>query len=67
MPVRGTLLNQDTFSVQLRDTNEKLSGFLKQDLREFGFLPSPMPSYKDKLSTQEVADVVSYLISVRSN
>lgn len=66
-PVRGTLLNQDTFSLQLRDTNEKLAGFLKQDLKEFGFMPSTMPSYKDTLTAQEVADIVSYLISVRSN
>ena len=65
--VRGTLLNQDTFSLQMRDANDKLVGFQKQDLREFGFLPSPMPSYKDRLTSQEVADVVSYLISVRSN
>lgn len=65
--VRGTLLNQDTFSVQLRDSNGRLAAYLKTDLREYGFLPSPMPSYKDKLTAQEVADVVSYLISLRSN
>jgi putative heme-binding domain-containing protein len=66
-PVTGSLLNQDTFSVQLRDPAGNLRGFQKQDLREWGFLPSPMPSYKDKLTSQELADVVSYLISLRSN
>jgi mono/diheme cytochrome c family protein len=64
---RGTLLNQDTFSVQLRDSSDKLMSFWKTDLKEFGFLPSAMPSYKDKLTPQEIADVVSYLVSLRSN
>jgi mono/diheme cytochrome c family protein len=64
---RGTLLNQDTFSVQMRDNNDKLMSFWKQDLKEYGFMPSPMPSYKTVLTPQEIADVVSYLISVRSN
>jgi mono/diheme cytochrome c family protein len=64
---RGTLLNQDTFSVQMRDTNDKLMSYWKTDLKEFGFTPSPMPSYKDKLTPQEIADVVSYLVSLRTN
>ena len=64
---RGTLLNQDTFSVQMRDSTDKLMSFWKQDLTDYGFLPSPMPSYKDTLTPQEVADLVSYLISLRSN
>jgi hypothetical protein len=64
---RGTLLNQDTFSVQMRDSNDKLMSFWKQDLREFGFAPSPMPSFRDRLTPQEIADVVSYLVSLRTN
>jgi hypothetical protein len=64
---RGVLLNQDTFSVQMRDDKDKLMSFWKTDLKEFGFAPSPMPSYKDKLTPQEIADVVSYLVSLRTN
>jgi len=64
---RGTLLNQDTFSVQMRDNNDKLMSFWKQDLKEYGFVPSPMPSYRNVLTPQEIADVVSYLISLRAN
>jgi len=63
---KGTLLNQDTFSVQMRDSNDKLMSYWKTDLKEFGFVPSPMPSYKDKLTPQEIADVVSYLVSLRN-
>jgi hypothetical protein len=64
---RGTLLNQDTFSVQMRDSGDKLMSYWKADLKEYGFTPSPMPSYKDALSQQEIADVVSYVISLRAN
>jgi putative heme-binding domain-containing protein len=62
---RGTLLNQDTFSVQLRDEQQNLRSFLKSDLKQHGFLPSPMPSYKGRLTPQEVADVVSYLLTLK--
>jgi hypothetical protein len=64
---RGTLLNQDTFSVQMRDNTEKLMSFWKSDLKEYGFVPSPMPSYRNTLTPQEIADLVSYLVSLRSN
>ena len=63
--VRGTLLNHDTFSVQLRDGAQNLQGFLKSDLKDFGFLPSPMPSYRGRLTPQEVSDVVSYLLTLK--
>ncbi len=58
----GRLLNEDTFSVQMIDKTERLRSFQKADLRDYGFeAHSPMPSFKDKLTAQEVADVVAYL------
>jgi putative heme-binding domain-containing protein len=63
--VRGTLLNQDTFSVQMHDQAGNLRSFLKSDLRDHGFMPSPMPSYQGRLTPQEVADVVSYLLTLK--
>ena len=64
--VTGRLLNIDTFSIQLLDSNEELRSFSRSDLRESTVLPkSSMPSYKDKLSPQELADVVSYLASLK--
>lgn len=63
--VTGRLLGHDTFSVQLLDTKEQLRSFAKGDLREMGFVASPMPSYRTLLSPQEIADVVSYLSSLR--
>jgi putative heme-binding domain-containing protein len=63
--VTGRLLSHDTFSVQMIDTKEQLRSFVKADLREHGFIASPMPSYRDTLSPQEIADLVSYLSSLK--
>lgn len=64
--VEGRLLNQDTFSVQLMDDAGNLRSFLKSDLKQFGFLPSQMPdSYKARLTAQEIADLVSYLLTLK--
>jgi putative heme-binding domain-containing protein len=62
----GRLLNIDTFSIQMLDANENLRSFVRSDLRESVVLQkSGMPSYKDKLSPQELADMVSYLASLK--
>ena len=63
--VTGRLLNIDTFTVQLMDTKEQLRSFTKANLKEQGFIPSPMPSSKSTFSPQELADVVSYLVSLK--
>ena len=64
--VTGRLLNQDSFSVQLIDANERLVSLLKANLREFGYVKnSPMPSVRDKLSPAEVDDVVGYLVTLK--
>jgi putative heme-binding domain-containing protein len=63
--VTGRLLNHDTFTVQLYDEQGRLRSFDKAELRDFGFIESPMPSYRDTFSPQALADVVSYLVSLR--
>jgi putative heme-binding domain-containing protein len=64
--ITGRLLNHDTFSVQLIDMKEQLVSVSTLGLREFTFIDkSPMPSYKDKLSPKDLADVVSYLVSLK--
>lgn len=60
------VLNQDTFSFQLIDTNERVRSIAKAELREFSFIKSsPMPSYKGKLTEQELADVIAYLMTLK--
>ncbi len=62
----GRLLNLDTFSVQMLDWNQQLRSFIKSDLREYEFIEtSPMPSFEDTLTAEELADVMSYLTSLR--
>ncbi len=64
--VTGRLMNQDTFTVQLIDSQDRLRTFPVADLRQHSIVTtSSMPSYKDRLSAQEVADVVAYLVSLK--
>jgi putative heme-binding domain-containing protein len=64
--VMGRLLNQDTYSLQMLDPNGKLLSVSKASLREFEIMKtSGMPSYKDKFTDQELADVITYLVTLK--
>jgi len=64
--IDGRRLNEDTYTVQLIDQQERLVSLAKADLREYTVLKTtPMPSYKDKLSAQELADLEAYLLSLK--
>jgi putative heme-binding domain-containing protein len=63
--IDGRLLNQDTFTVQLLDGAAQLHSLDKTMLREYGFTETAMPSFRGKLDSRELADVVAYLISLR--
>lgn len=63
--VSGRLLGHDTFTVRMIDTQENLRLFVKSEVQSHGFADSPMPSYRNTLTPQEIADVVSYLTSLR--
>jgi putative heme-binding domain-containing protein len=64
--ITGRLLNQDAFTVQLLDAKEQLRTLMRADLKEFAFIDkSPMPSFRGKLSPQEITDLVSYLVSLQ--
>ena len=64
--IQGRLLNQDSFSIQLIDLSERLVSLPRSNLREYDFVKSsPMPSVKDKLSLEEVDDLVGYLVTLK--
>ncbi len=64
--VRGRRLNEDTFTVQLIDQDERLVSLEKSDLQEYTVLTtSPMPSYADELGEQELSDLLAYLLSLK--
>lgn len=64
--IRGRRLNEDTFSVQIIDDEERLVSLLKTDLREYEVgKTSTMPPAAKTLTADEVADVVAYLLSLK--
>jgi hypothetical protein len=63
--ISGRRLNEDTYTVLLIDDKERLVALEKSALREFQILTkSTMPSYRDKLTADEIADVLGYLCSL---
>jgi putative heme-binding domain-containing protein len=64
--VTGRRLNEDTYTVQLIDEQERLVSLTKGDLREYTVITkSSMPAYKATLSPQDVTDVVAYLLTLK--
>jgi cytochrome c oxidase cbb3-type subunit III len=63
--ITGRRLNEDTYTVQLFDDQERLVSLTKADLREYTILTtSPMPAYTS-LGPDELADLVAYLLSLK--
>jgi cytochrome c oxidase cbb3-type subunit III len=64
--IKGVALNEDSFSVQMIDSNEHIYLLEKDKLRSFKkSRESLMPAYKtDVLSDKDLEDIVAYLISV---
>jgi len=63
--VRGIRLNEDTFSLQLRDEKGRLVSLLKRDLKNYELIRrSPMPSFANKLTATQVDNVIAWLISL---
>jgi putative heme-binding domain-containing protein len=64
--VTGRLLNQDAISVQMINQKEELKTYLRSTLREFTIVDKGlMPSVEGKLTSQQVADIVTYLSSLK--
>jgi len=64
--IKGVALNEDNFSVQMMDQNERIYLLEKDKLRSFQkSRESMMPKYNaDVLSDKDLEDIVAYLISV---
>jgi putative heme-binding domain-containing protein len=64
--IRGRRLNEDTYTVQIIDEQERLMSFVKAELREYELgKTSPMPSAAKTLSGEELADVIAYLLTLK--
>jgi cytochrome c oxidase cbb3-type subunit III len=65
----GVRVNEDTFTIQIRDVTNRLHSFYKDELRALhkDWGRSPMPSYKDALSGAEIDDLTAYMASLRDS
>ena len=62
----GVRVNEDTFTIQLRDSNNRLYSLQKSDLESLSKLDvSVMPSYDKTLSPSDIDHLVSYLASLK--
>jgi putative heme-binding domain-containing protein len=62
--IRGRLLNQDTQSIQILSSEIPVS-IARERIRTVAEDRSSMPSFKEKLTPQELADMVAYLASLK--
>ena len=65
--VTGERLNEDAFSIQIRDYADRIYSFRKGDLRELlkDWGKSPMPGYRGTFTDQELRDLLGYLSSLQ--
>jgi putative heme-binding domain-containing protein len=65
--VSGVRVNEDSFSIQVRDSAGRSHTFWKKEVtridKQMG--KSPMPSYQGQLSDGELTDLVAYLASLK--
>jgi mono/diheme cytochrome c family protein len=60
----GRLLNRDTHSVSILVDGERVETWELTDLSDSGVVDSPMPSFRERLTTEELRDLVSYLVTL---
>jgi len=65
--VRGMRINEDNFTIQLRDAGNKFFSFRKTELELIEKQPSKslMPSFANRLSGSDLNDLLAYLSSLR--
>ena len=64
--IKGFLMNEDTYTVQLIDFEGRLESYSKSSLKNYRVeKTSMMPSYQEKLRNDQVDDVIAYLVSLR--
>lgn len=65
--ITGIRVNEDAFTIQIRDYSDRFYSFAKDELRELhkDWGKSPMPNYRSILSESELRDVLAYLVSLQ--
>jgi cytochrome c oxidase cbb3-type subunit 3 len=67
--ITGLRIDEDAFTIQLRDYDDRLYSFRKNELRELvkDWGKTPMPEYRGILTETELRDLVAYLSSLRGS
>ena len=66
--ITGRRLNEDSYSVQLIDSQDRLQAVIKDELKDYELIrKSAMPSYEGKMTQEQLSDLVAYLASLRGN
>ena len=65
--IEGLRVNEDAFTIQVRDIGGVVHSFRKNELLAYekSFAHSLMPAYDTVLTADDIDDVVSYLMSLR--
>jgi len=65
--VRGIRVNEDSFTIQVRDAGGRYHSFRKAELKELRRLDgqTPMPAYDGRIGSAELDDLVAYLASLK--
>ncbi len=65
--IEGIRANEDTFTIQIKDSGGKYHSLRKDELKELHKLrgETPMPSFEGILSASDMQDLVAYLASQR--
>ncbi len=64
--ISGVRLNEDPYSIQIRDFSDGMHSFFKDQLAAVNVeRRTTMPSYQGRLSAAEIEDVVAYLLTLR--
>jgi len=65
--IHGVRVNEDAFSIQIRDYFDRQFSFRKDELRELQkhWGKSPMPGYRDVFTESELEDLTAYLVSLQ--
>ena len=63
--ITGRRYDEDTFSVRLIDSQERMLSIQKSDISRYDMGATNMPSYKDKLTDSQISDLLAYLVSLK--
>lgn len=64
--ITGARIDEDTFTIQIRDDASRIYSFRKDELKELhkDWGKSPMPAYRGVFSDAELGDVIAYLAAL---